>query len=439
MKIWKVLLLLFIIGFFLRLYVDTSYFFWDESAYLLNAKWFATGKSEYNEIDLRPPLVSFLLSFFYGSKNFEIVSRVILILLNSLSIPAMFFLGKEINPRVGILSATLLTFLPFHIQFSRLIMTDSVSMLFIILLVLFLLRKKTILSGLFAGLAFLTKYTSLIFIPIILIPFFYHIKKPKFFFKFLAGLMIIIPFFLFNILYYDSMFHFFFSAIGAVSKQEIVTLSFIFWLLYDLIGIILLSLFLFSVYPCLKFSKCRLFLFWFISFFFVCLLILNLGTDKPPSIQWMIERFLLPLLPPMLILASYSALEFFKNYKLIVLLFIVFIVFNIPNYSRAYTPAIEFEGGLRNVTKLMGIYIDENLEGNTTIYCTFNCPPIAWYGKRKTAVTNFEESPWQNLKENVYLIKYSSKPPSLEECFSQGFHVEKEIKDKEWSAYLLKK
>jgi 4-amino-4-deoxy-L-arabinose transferase-like glycosyltransferase len=439
MKMWQILLLLFTISFALRLYIDTSYFFWDESVYLLNAKWFAIGKSEYNEINSRPLLVSFFLSFFYGLKNFEVISRIILIFLNSLSIPVIFLLGREIKPKVGILSAVLLVFLPFHIQSSRWIMTDSINMLFIMLFILFLMRKKAVLSGLFAGLAFLTKYTSFIFIPIILIPFFYYFKKPKFFFKFFLGLTIIIPLLVFNLLYFGSMFNFLFSAIDAVSKKETVTLPFIAWLFYDLMGIILLPFFLLSIYSSLKFKKCRLFLFWLISFFFVSLLVINIGTDKPPSILWMVERFLLPLLPIVLVLTSYSIIELLKKDKFIIILLIVFIVFNIPNYSIAYTPSIEFEDGLRNVTKTMGIYIDKNLKENTTIHCTFNCPPIAWYSKRKTIVTNFKENSWKKLKENIYLIKYSNKLPNLEECFSQGFHVEKEIKDKEWSVYLLKK
>lgn len=266
-KIWQVLFLLFLIGLIIRLYIDITYFFWDEAVYLLNAKWFALGKSEYNEVDYRPPLIPFLLSFFYKLDNFENVSRVFMILLNSLSIPTIYFLGKEINPKVGLLSAIILVLLPFHIQTSRWMMTDAANMLFLMLFTLFLLKKRPILSGFFAGLSFLTKFTSVIFIPAIFMIVFYRSKESRFLFRFLIGLTIIIPYLVFNQLYYGSAFDFFFKAIEGVANKETTTPFFILWLFYDLIGIVLLPFFLYSIYTNLKNKSHQFFLFWFFSFF----------------------------------------------------------------------------------------------------------------------------------------------------------------------------
>jgi len=449
LRYWKIILVLFITGFTIRLFpIDTSYFFWDEAVYLLNAKWFAFGYSEYNEIDYRPPLVPLILSLFFRVGNFEVVSRIVVSFINSLSIPVIYFLGKQINEKVGILSALILTLFPFHILSSRWIMTDGINMLLISLSVLLFLKDKVFFSGISAGLSFITKYTSIIFIPLLLISMciYSRNKLKNVIFFFIGGFIIVLPHLLFNYFYHNSFIGFIFKAIDAIAKTESVSFKFITWLFYDLFGPLLVFLFFYSLYQFLfdifnkKIEKFKIFIFyWFISFFIINIWILNQGVDKPPSILWMDERFLLPLIPPFLIIVS-EVISKIKSRKIIFCVMVSFLIFSFSKYSLVYTRNIEFENGLRNVTKFISIYIRENTDENDIIYCTFNCPPIAWYSERRIKLLEFwNETSWNDLDVKTYLVKFSNKNPSLEKCFNEGFRLIKKIEDEEWTVYLLQK
>jgi 4-amino-4-deoxy-L-arabinose transferase-like glycosyltransferase len=126
----------------------------------------------------KPPLTMWLMSLAYqvfGVNNFS--SRICSAILGALSLVLVFYLGKKLyNRYVGFLSAIVLgTFTTFY-SFVRLAMTD-VPLVFFILgsMYFFVLSEKTekttryaSLSGLFFGLALMTKQIEALLIPLII-------------------------------------------------------------------------------------------------------------------------------------------------------------------------------------------------------------------------------------------------------------------------------
>ncbi len=129
----------------------------------------------------KPPLNMWLISLAYqifGVNNFA--SRFFGAVLGSLSLVLVFYLGKKLyNRYVGLLSALVLgTFTTFYV-FSRLAMTD-IPLVFFMLgsIYFFVLSEKSenanryaIFSGLFFGLALMTKQVEALLIPLILISY----------------------------------------------------------------------------------------------------------------------------------------------------------------------------------------------------------------------------------------------------------------------------
>ena len=129
----------------------------------------------------KPPIVMWLMSLAYqvfGVNNFA--SRIWSAVFGTLSMVLVFYLGKKLyNLYVGFLSALVLgTFITFYV-FARFAMTD-VPLVFFILgsIYFFVLSEKTektnqyaALSGLFFGLALMTKQVAALLIPLILLSY----------------------------------------------------------------------------------------------------------------------------------------------------------------------------------------------------------------------------------------------------------------------------
>ena len=135
----------------------------------------------------KPPLLMWLMSLAYqafGVNNFA--SRIWSVLFGVLSLVTVFYLGKKLYyTSVGFLSVVVLgTFVTFF-AFATHAMTDGPMLFFILASVFFLLlsdetknkNRNAILSGLFFGLALLTKQVEALLIPLIVIVYFALSKK----------------------------------------------------------------------------------------------------------------------------------------------------------------------------------------------------------------------------------------------------------------------
>jgi outer membrane protein assembly factor BamB len=130
----------------------------------------------------KPPLTMWLMSLSYqvfGATNFA--TRVWSAVFGTLSCILVFYLGKELyNRKVGLLSAAVLgTFVTFS-SFATHGMTDIPLLFFILASIFYLLlsqkpkntNRYAALSGLFLGLALLTKQVEALLIPLIILCYF---------------------------------------------------------------------------------------------------------------------------------------------------------------------------------------------------------------------------------------------------------------------------
>jgi outer membrane protein assembly factor BamB len=135
----------------------------------------------------KPPLNMWLMALSYqflGVSNFT--SRLSSAVFGSLSLVLVFYLGKKLyNPAVGVLSALILgTFTTFY-EYARRAMTDVPFVFFIMASVYFFVvsdkkendKKYAALSGLFFGLALLTKQLQALLIPLIIFVYLLATKR----------------------------------------------------------------------------------------------------------------------------------------------------------------------------------------------------------------------------------------------------------------------
>jgi len=175
----------------------------------------------------KPPLFMWMISFAYqifGVTNFA--ARSVSAVLGTLSLVVIFYLGKKLyNQYVGLMSALVLgTFFTFFI-FARHAMTDVPMVFFMIASIYFLVDSEkakhanvwAALSGVFFGLALMTKQLEALVIPLVL--FCYLIVSQKSL-RFLItkrftifwgmGLLIFMPWVIYESTLFQSFFQWFF-------------------------------------------------------------------------------------------------------------------------------------------------------------------------------------------------------------------------------------
>ncbi|MEK6967573.1 MAG: glycosyltransferase family 39 protein [Nanoarchaeota archaeon] len=382
----KLLFLIFLVALLLRItFFDTSYFFWDETVYIMNSQFIVEGKAPYVQVYDRPILLPLLIAPFYKS---EILLRSSMIFLNSLMVFAVYFLGRNFNEKTGLISAFIIAIFPFHIMASRWVMTDSLAALLICMsLALYLsgIKKNSFLlyglGGLFLGLSILMKFTSVLVIGVLVVLFFlFKLDFKKIVFSFLCALLSVLPFMIFSKQYFGGYFFIIIKAINAVVLYDPINFIVVIFNIFLFFGFIIF-------FALINKSKNRklnyLMLFWLALGLGYFPLLSQRGIAKPEGIEWEMQRFLFPALVPAVILAS-SFLSRMERKKAYICFFFILLSF-IPMYKIAYIPMIGFENGLREVSKEIGIYASENLETDAQILATKNYPSIAYYSGKKTS------------------------------------------------------
>ena len=205
------------------LFLSLSSFFagsplwWDSAVYISMGKYiFSLGNIGLWE-PARPLFLPFVLGMIWRSgSDIIIFGKVIALASSAASIVVLYLIARKIADKRSALIFSLLfsISLPIVVYGSKL-MTDIPSMLFSVLSLYFIIRKENYpISGLFLGLAVLTKFTHLIFVAIILI--FIIIRKASIIrraSRFLLGLSIaIVPFLIFNLIAYKNPLHTFIQA-----------------------------------------------------------------------------------------------------------------------------------------------------------------------------------------------------------------------------------
>ncbi|MCW4005906.1 MAG: PQQ-binding-like beta-propeller repeat protein [Candidatus Bathyarchaeota archaeon] len=182
----------------------------------------------------KPPLAMWLMSFNYqvlGVNNFAL--RLWSPIFSTLSLIIIFYLGRNLyNAKVGFLSAIVLGTFAMFFSFARHAMTDAPLIFFMLASLYFLLLSEkqknrgfyTVLSGVFFGLALMTKQFEALLLPMIVFAYFVATKKnlrflvTKPFTRFLAvGFLVFAPWVLYMVFTFGPEFwetHFLYSVVA---------------------------------------------------------------------------------------------------------------------------------------------------------------------------------------------------------------------------------
>lgn len=327
-----ILLLLFIVKMFSLFVVHDIW--WDSSVYSGMGKYiFSFGEAGLWESS-RPIIWPLFLGFFWKLGLDYILFGKLLAILFSLGILILTYLIAHdiFNKKVAIISSLFLALSQTFFLFNNILQTEIPSAFFVLLGFYFFVKKKYNLSGLFLGIAFMTRFFQIFaFIPLILLLFYLVVKKKEsyralFYFS-LFFLIPVIPYFILNYFLYNDFFHpfllqsFMTKYTGWVHHQPfdfyfINLLKENILVLFSLLALI----FIFKKPSLNKISLVLMFLFIFIPY--------NLAAQKE-------MRFLITMLPFLYILTSYGVLYFVnilnKNKNLLLsLLLIIFLILSVP-------------------------------------------------------------------------------------------------------------
>ncbi len=161
--------LLIAAAFVLRLWGIPKMHYWDENVYLQNAELICCGKTNYSEIDSRPPLLSLIYAGAFVFWHSDYAAWIVTALLNALG-PAFLYLGGRVfagRISAGI-AALLLAFLPFFVEADRSLLSDGPALSILALAFWLLVRalqkptdNRFALAGLALALSVLMRFGSL--------------------------------------------------------------------------------------------------------------------------------------------------------------------------------------------------------------------------------------------------------------------------------------
>ncbi len=179
---------------------------WDAAVYLSMGKFiFSYGTLGFWE-PIRPLLWPFILGYGWWIGISPVIWGHIFSTLFSLGgIYLVYLIGKKLyNEEIGILSAILISFTWTFFLFNARLYTEIPAVFFMLLAVYCFLEEKNILSGVFLGLAVMSKFPAgLLFVILIIFSF----KKITKLLELLIGFSVfVVPYLVFNYFYYGDAF-----------------------------------------------------------------------------------------------------------------------------------------------------------------------------------------------------------------------------------------
>jgi 4-amino-4-deoxy-L-arabinose transferase-like glycosyltransferase len=107
-------------GFALRVWGISKMHFWDENVYLQNAETICCGKTNYSELDSRPPLLSLIFAGVFLVWNSTYAAAIVTALLNAAGAAWIYLSGRMIAGRAaGVMASLLFGFAPFFVGVLR--------------------------------------------------------------------------------------------------------------------------------------------------------------------------------------------------------------------------------------------------------------------------------------------------------------------------------
>jgi len=330
---------LFFVLFIVIFIVYLSSFFIQHDIWWDSAVFLGMGKFLYSSGNVglwessRPVVQPIMLGFFWKLGFDAFLLGKIMVILSSLGIIFLTYLIaiNLFNKEIAFIASLLLSLSSTFFMFVNILHTEIPSTFFALLGFYFFIKKKYNFSGLFLGIAFMTRFFQIFaFFPLILLLFYLVVRKKEsykvlFYFS-LFFLIPVVPYLILNYIHYGNPFYpFLLQAFMTKNTGWIFYQPFYFYFinlvkenilsLFSLLGLV----FVFKKPNFKKISIAIVFLFVFVPYNFV--------AHKE-------MRLLIPALPFLYILTSYGIIYFvdlFKKKKLsiLALLLIIFLLFNV--------------------------------------------------------------------------------------------------------------
>jgi 4-amino-4-deoxy-L-arabinose transferase-like glycosyltransferase len=239
---------------------------WDEAVYIGMGKYIATGGHLGIWEIFRPPLLPLIYSFLYKLHIPIIFAGKIIVIISSVgSLYLTYRISETIKKSSGIYSSIFLGLTPIFFLYSRVPMTDIISIFFVLMTLFCFIRQKYFLTGIFIALAFLTRFPQgLILLPIGIMAIYkaYDKNLKKWMSNtiinlisiFAGFIILILPYLICNYILYGNIFEPFILASQAVSlSSELYNLGIFYYAdsLFKIIPFVYLSL----LFPLIFFKK----------------------------------------------------------------------------------------------------------------------------------------------------------------------------------------
>ena len=391
-----VVILCLVVGFALRFYTFDKKSLWMDEIYTYeDSRYDFNHQLKYyaeNPSFLHPPLFFVITHLFYPFPKPERDLRIVPLIFGILSIPMIYFLSRSFSPTIALPCTVSLTFMTYHISLSQ----DGRMYAFLMFfgmasLYMFIRYLKTtrwtylLLTAFFFAILFLTSYSSILFIGISQLFWFYEAyrnTKKRLFFSFLllngATFLFILPWLIFIGLHYHGQ--------PPMNPLEIDSAGSFWYILYgvfhDWTGsqpFVILFILLFCCFPFFAKDKNKALILLGIVILPVLGLYLFCTFLKVP--HFIASRYFINFLPLFLIMiyASIQSIEIKfpkieKRFRLSLLFVIVFVLSNvisIPLYYRS--EKMDFRG--------LSTYLRAHLKKGDKIFvvATSLMPGILYY------------------------------------------------------------
>jgi 4-amino-4-deoxy-L-arabinose transferase-like glycosyltransferase len=319
---------------------------WDESVYIGMGKYISSfGSLGMWEI-FRPPLLPLIYAFLFKLNAPLILAGKVIVIISSLgSLWLAYTIGESIKKGSGIFCSIFLMITPVFFLYSRVPMTDVVSIFFALATLYFFSKEKYLLTGILISLTFLLRFSQcLIILPIGITLIYETYNKNyilwvkelfvKMFFILLGFSILVVPYLISNNILYGNILEPFILANRAVSlSSEVHDLGKLYYakellVIAPFLYLAVLSPIVFLKKEFFENTKHKKILFLILITALIFLLYFFWQPHKE-------LRYSLAFVPYLAILSSIALvfiLEFFKKRKLIIFLFIVSLFFLTYNY-----------------------------------------------------------------------------------------------------------
>jgi len=435
----SIIVAILVFSFLLRLWPLQVSHWWDETVYLQNSEVIFSGRANFDEFWLRPPMLSIIFAGSYFIYHHLFTAAVMVALLGTLGVFFVYLLGKELfNERVGILAALLYGFSPFLVNASHWIMATMPSMTFLAISFYILLKatKKNnkwlyLFSGIIFTISMLIRFTSIPLLAVV-VAYAYLIKESRkgmlWFGYGLVGSML--PYLIWVQIKYGFFLSVFLHGSGAVSDQVGNVFYYFIYMFEVFSAIIIVGFILYIIFKIRDFKKKKLgvatknksklqiffdklgryevvLYVWIIIFFSY----MSITPHKEP-------RYILPIAVPLVLLAA-KGFDFLLRRKrqstkvlFIFIIFVLAIVSFWSSFTRLDQPLINtYEADNLKASKYL-VSLDKP---DYVFYANNDWPVYAYYtGLKIEILENWDEYFYEvfpnNMPEQGFFVYYKNVP-----------------------------